>query len=99
MHIASLGWIAAAMIALPSLAALAEREQDVVSDHTLRQTLARIGHEGKATFLRWEAIPYTLTCMFPMGSGAMIQLLPVSPGIITSAATRWDGSMVLQVRC
>jgi MFS transporter, PAT family, beta-lactamase induction signal transducer AmpG len=76
MHLGTLGWVAAAMIALPSLAALAAPEQDVVSDRTLKQTIARIGQEGKATFLRWEAIPYTLTCMFPMGSGAMIQLLP-----------------------
>ena len=76
MHMASLGWVAAAMIALPSLAALAAPEQEVVSERTLKETIARIGREGKSTFLRWEAIPYTLTCMFPMGSGAMIQLLP-----------------------
>ena len=76
MHMGTLGWIAAAMIALPSLAALAAPEQDVVSERTLKETFLRIGQEGKATFLRWEAIPYALTCMFPMGSGAMIQLLP-----------------------
>ncbi|MGO8720932.1 MAG: MFS transporter [Acidobacteriaceae bacterium] len=76
LHLGALGWIAAAMIALPSLAALAAPEQRVVSEHGFKETLARIGKEGKTTFLRWQAIPYTLTCMFPMGSGAMIQLLP-----------------------
>jgi PAT family beta-lactamase induction signal transducer AmpG len=76
MHLGTLGWIAAAMIALPSLAALAAPEQEVVSERTFKETVARIGKEAKTTFLRWEAIPYTLTCMFPMGSGAMIQLLP-----------------------
>lgn len=76
MHLGTLGWVAAAMIALPSLAALAAPEQEVLSERTLKETVARIGHEAKTTFLRWEAIPYTLTCMFPMGSGAMIQLLP-----------------------
>jgi PAT family beta-lactamase induction signal transducer AmpG len=76
MHLGTLGWIAASMIALPSLAALAAPEQEVLSERTLKETVARIGHEAKTTFLRWEAIPYTLTCMFPMGCGAMIQLLP-----------------------
>lgn len=71
-----LGWFSAAMIALPSLAALAAPRQDVVSESTLRETRARIWREFKATFLRWEAIPYTLVMTFPMGSGAMIQLLP-----------------------
>jgi uncharacterized protein YceK len=71
-----LGWISAAMIALPSLAALAAPEQRTVSEHGARETLERIWREFKATFLRWEAIPYTLTITFPMGSGAMIALLP-----------------------
>lgn len=71
-----LGWFAAAMIALPSLAALAAPKQEIVSESTLRETRARIWREFKATFFRWEAIPYTLAMTFPMGSGAMIQLLP-----------------------
>ncbi len=71
-----LGWFAAAMIALPSLAALASPEQEVISESTFRETRTRIWREFKATFLRWEAIPYTLVMTFPMGSGAMIQLLP-----------------------
>jgi PAT family beta-lactamase induction signal transducer AmpG len=35
-----------------------------------------IWHEFKATFLRWEAIPYTLCMTFPMASGAAISLIP-----------------------
>jgi len=76
LHVGALGWIAAAMIAVPGLAALAAPEQRIVSEHGFKETVARIAHEGKATFLRWEAIPYSLACLFPMGSGAMIQLLP-----------------------
>ena len=76
LHLGELGWIAAAMIALPSLAALAAPEQRVVREHGFQETVARIAHEAKATFLRWEAIPYSLTCLLPIGSGAMIQLLP-----------------------
>jgi MFS transporter, PAT family, beta-lactamase induction signal transducer AmpG len=71
-----LGLLSAAMIALPSLAALAAPKQDVIREHTLDETFARIGREIKTTFFRWEAIPYTLVMIFPMGSGAMIQLLP-----------------------
>jgi MFS transporter, PAT family, beta-lactamase induction signal transducer AmpG len=71
-----LGWLIAAMIALPSLAALAAPEQLTVGGLGIGKTLKRIWREFKATFLRWEAIPYTLLIIFPMGSGAMIQLLP-----------------------
>lgn len=76
LNLGSLGWVAAAMIALPSLSALAAPEQSMVSEHGFRETIARIGHEAKRTFLHWEAIPYALTCAIPAGSGAMIQLLP-----------------------
>jgi PAT family beta-lactamase induction signal transducer AmpG len=71
-----LGWIMAAMIALPSLAALAAPEQKTVGEFDFKKTFARIGHEFKGTFLRWKAIPYTLSMLFPMCSGSMIQLLP-----------------------
>jgi hypothetical protein len=76
LQLSSLGWIVAAMIALPSFAALAAPAQSLVSEHTARQTAARIWQEFKSTFLRWQAIPYTLLITFPMGSGAMIALLP-----------------------
>jgi PAT family beta-lactamase induction signal transducer AmpG len=71
-----LGWIVAAMIALPSFFALAAPAQPLVNERGLRQTVARIWHEFKSTFLRWEAIPYTLLVTSPCCSGAMIGLLP-----------------------
>lgn len=76
LRLGALGWIMAAMIALPSLAAMAAPEQRTVGGVGARQTLAQIWHEFKATFLRWDAIPYTLIILFPMASGAMMELLP-----------------------
>ena len=76
LRLDALGWIAAAMIALPALGALAEPEERAVGSHGASETLARIWREFKDTFLRWQAIPYTLTITFPMGSGALIGLLP-----------------------
>ncbi len=70
-----LGFVIAAMIALPTLAAFAAPSQPVVSDDTLRATVSRIMEECKATFMRWEAIPYALIFAGPGGSGAMIGLL------------------------
>jgi MFS transporter, PAT family, beta-lactamase induction signal transducer AmpG len=75
LSLSSLGWIVAAMIVLPSLAALAAPEQSMIREHGLRQTRARIWNEFKSTFLRWEAIPYTLLVACPCCSGAMIGLL------------------------
>jgi PAT family beta-lactamase induction signal transducer AmpG len=75
-RLGTLGWIAAALIAVPSLVAFAEPEQRTVATHTAREIRNRFWQEFKATFLRWEAIPYTLTITFPMGSGALIGLLP-----------------------
>jgi PAT family beta-lactamase induction signal transducer AmpG len=71
-----LGWIVAAMVALPALFAFAAPPQSMVREHGLEETLARIGREFKSTFLRWEAIPYTLLVISPCASGAMIGLLP-----------------------
>jgi PAT family beta-lactamase induction signal transducer AmpG len=76
LQLGALGCIVAAMILLPSLFALAAPAQSMVSEHTARQTAARIWQEFKSTFLRWDAIPYTLLITFPMCSGAMIGLLP-----------------------
>lgn len=76
LPLGSLAWLAAGMIALPSLAALAAPEQHDPREHGLRKTLSKIWQEFRATFLRWRAVPYTLVMLFPMGSGAMIQLLP-----------------------
>jgi len=71
----ALGLLVAAMIVLPSLAALAEPSQPLVSAHTLRETISLILGECKSTFFRWEAIPYALIIGGPGGSGAMIGLL------------------------
>jgi PAT family beta-lactamase induction signal transducer AmpG len=76
LQLGILGWLAAAMIALPSLAALAAPEQCTVSEDGLAKTLAQIWCEFKDTFLRWDAIPYTLVVVFPACSGAMVALLP-----------------------
>lgn len=76
LSLRSLGWIIAAMIVLPSLAALGAPEQSMIREHGLRQTRARIWNEFKSTFLRWEAIPYTLLVAAPCCSGAMIGQLP-----------------------
>jgi MFS transporter, PAT family, beta-lactamase induction signal transducer AmpG len=72
----ALGAIVAALIALPALAALAAPAQSVLSGHSLRETAQRISRELKSTFLRREAIPYTLLITFPMCSGGMLGLLP-----------------------
>jgi PAT family beta-lactamase induction signal transducer AmpG len=71
-----LGCIVAAMVVLPALFAFAAPTQSMVREHGLEGTLARIGREFKSTFLRWEAIPYTLMIASPCASGAMIGQLP-----------------------
>jgi MFS family permease len=76
MGMGSLGWIAAGLIALPSLAALAAPEQPREQKQPIRETFVCIWHEFKATFFCWRAGPYTLLMLFPMASGALIGLLP-----------------------
>jgi PAT family beta-lactamase induction signal transducer AmpG len=76
MGMGPLGWIAAALIALPAFAALAAPEQPREQGQSIGQTFAGIWQEFKTTFLRWRALPYTLTMLFPMCSGAAIGLLP-----------------------
>jgi PAT family beta-lactamase induction signal transducer AmpG len=65
----------AALVALPALAAFATPTQSVLSEPA-RETAHRIWREFKSTFLRWEAVPYTLLITFPMCSGGMLGLLP-----------------------
>jgi MFS transporter, PAT family, beta-lactamase induction signal transducer AmpG len=76
MGMGPLGWVAAALIALPAFAALAAPEQVQEKDQSIKQTFACISQEFKSTFLRWRAVPYTLLMLFPMASGALIGLLP-----------------------
>jgi len=74
--LAFLSWILVAMIVLPALAALLAPPQPELGAEGAGEILARIGREFKSTFLRWEAIPYTLLITSPASSGAMIGLLP-----------------------
>lgn len=74
--LAALGWIVAVMIVLPALFAFAAPRQPEIKTHSARESTARIWREFRSTFLRWEAIPYTLLITFPMCSGAMLGLLP-----------------------
>lgn len=76
LSLGGLGWIVAAMIVLPSVAALLAPAQPPLKEQSARATAARVWGEFKSTFLRWQAIPYTLLITFPMCSGAMIGLLP-----------------------
>lgn len=73
---AALGWIVAAMIVLPALFAFAAPHQPEIKARSPRESAARIWLEFRSTFLRWEAVPYTLLITFPMCSGAMLGLLP-----------------------
>jgi PAT family beta-lactamase induction signal transducer AmpG len=76
LSLAALGLLVAALVALPALVAFAAPEQPVLSEHSAGQTAQLIWREFKATFLRWEAIPYALLVTFPMCSGSMLGLLP-----------------------
>lgn len=83
-HLRALPLIAGALIAVPALFALAAPQQEVIVENGFGRTMRRIWGEFKATFLRWRAVPYTLTMLFPIASGAAIGLLPgvaVSYGI------------------
>jgi len=75
-NLGTLGWISAALIAIPTLFAFAAPRQEFIQTHGFEEALTRIGAEFKSTFLNWRAIPYTLLMTFPMASGAAIGLLP-----------------------
>jgi PAT family beta-lactamase induction signal transducer AmpG len=72
----TLGLIAAALIGIPALFALAAPAQETVSDEGFGATMARVGAEARATFFRWEALPYALCMLFPGGSGSAVGLIP-----------------------
>lgn len=71
-----LGLAAAALIAVPSLFALAAPQQDEICTGTFGRTMHMVWVEFKGTFLRWEAIPYTLCMTFPIATGALVGLIP-----------------------
>jgi PAT family beta-lactamase induction signal transducer AmpG len=77
-----LGLVAAALIALPALFALFAPEQDEMLGTAFGERMHDIWVEFKATFGRWEAVPYTLCMLFPMASGAAV-------GLITGVAQKY----------
>jgi PAT family beta-lactamase induction signal transducer AmpG len=74
----TLGLAAAAIVFLPSLAALAidEPPLEPVAEEGLGRRLGQIWSECKTTFLRWSALPSLLLLMSPLGSGGAMNLLP-----------------------
>jgi Na+/melibiose symporter-like transporter len=82
-----LGLAAFVLIISPALLAFAAPQQDEIATGSFAATMHNIWLEFKATFLRWEAIPYTLCMLFPMASGAAISLLP---GVATSYGLNGD---------
>jgi PAT family beta-lactamase induction signal transducer AmpG len=70
-----LGLAAAAFILFPVLFAFAAPEQHELINIPFSETMHRTWIECKATFGRWEAVPYTLCMIFPMASGAAVGLL------------------------
>ncbi len=76
LPLTSLGWIIAGLIILPALFAFAVPRQVEFETHSAREAAVRVWNEFRSTFFQWKAIPYTLLILLPMGSGAMIGLLP-----------------------
>jgi MFS transporter, PAT family, beta-lactamase induction signal transducer AmpG len=70
-----LGLTAAALIGVPALFALFAPTQETIATGTFSDTMRRIWIELKATFFRWEALPYALCMVFPMASGSAVGLL------------------------
>jgi len=75
LNLHALSWVIALMVALPGLAALATPVQEKIVRESFGEELRRIGREFRRTFLRWEAVPYTLLLCSPLGTGAAIGLL------------------------
>jgi MFS transporter, PAT family, beta-lactamase induction signal transducer AmpG len=63
------------LIAAPGLVALAVPRTREEQRETFGEAMGRLAREFKATFWRWEAIPYALLLTFPINSGAAIGLL------------------------
>ncbi|MDE3199737.1 MAG: hypothetical protein KGN79_02355 [Acidobacteriota bacterium] len=76
LPLSGLGWVAASMLLLPTLAVYFLPPEPAPVQQSLRYTFARIRREFGLTFRRWDAIPYTLLITMPLCSGAMIGLLP-----------------------
>jgi len=91
VSVPALGLLLAAMIVAPSLFAFAAPRQEMIRESGAAQVIARIGREFKQTFLRWDAIPYTLLVTAPFCSGALIGLLPglAADYGVTGAQVAW----------
>lgn len=76
LPLTSLGWIVAGLVILPALFAFAVPRQVEFETHSAGEAAVRVWNEFRSTFFQWKAIPYTLLILLPMGSGAMIGLLP-----------------------
>jgi MFS transporter, PAT family, beta-lactamase induction signal transducer AmpG len=63
------------LIAAPGLVAFAVPRRRERGTDSFGEVMGRLGGEFRATFWRWEAIPYTLLLTFPMNSGAATGLL------------------------
>jgi MFS transporter, PAT family, beta-lactamase induction signal transducer AmpG len=74
-HASLIPLLAGALIAIPALFALAAPKQEVVVEDGFGRTMRRIWGEFKETFLDWRAVPYMLTMLAPLASGAAIGLL------------------------
>ena len=75
-HSRILPLVAGALIAVPGLFAFVAPKQEVVVEQGFSRTMRLIWGEFKSTFLKWRAVPYTLTMVFPLASGAAVGLLP-----------------------
>jgi MFS transporter, PAT family, beta-lactamase induction signal transducer AmpG len=76
LGLSRLGLIAGGLIALPTVFALAAPREQRMAGGDFAGAMRRMWGEFKATFLRWDAVPYTLCLVFPMASGAAVGLLP-----------------------
>jgi len=72
----ALGLVAAALIGAPALAAFAAPRQDEVRVGGFAHTMREVCSEFRATFFRWDALPYIICMIFPMASGSAVALLP-----------------------
>jgi PAT family beta-lactamase induction signal transducer AmpG len=72
----TLGYIAGAMIALPTLSALAAPAQQALGKGNFGESLRSVGVEFKRSFWTRRAIPYLVYMVLPGGSGSAIGLLP-----------------------
>jgi PAT family beta-lactamase induction signal transducer AmpG len=74
--LSELALVVGALVAVSGLFALFAPKQKQITGENFGRTMEILWAECKKTFGRWEAIPYILLGLSPMGSGAAIGLLP-----------------------